>query len=177
MVKKEITPTKNQAQAERFRFQLEILKKEIDLINDGLKRLDENGRQIKYLAIVTWAGTMGIVLSGENQLRQYAILVTIIPVIFWLADTRWSSMLRKFVFRLDEISDFMNSEKFKDSFEKQELIGFTSLDPRGRQYESNKDFKKRVGLWRSLRRLENSSLYLGLLIVSLTVGIFFLLNP
>lgn len=177
MAKNESNQIKNQAQSECFQYQLEILKKEIDLINDGLSRLDENGRQIKYLAILAWAGTMGIVLSVENQLRQYAIWVTIIPVIFWLATARWSSMLRKFAYRLDKISDFMNSEKFKDSFEKQELIGFKLLDPRGRQYDKDWDFKKTVGLWRSLARWENSPLYFGLILINIAIGVFFLNVP
>jgi len=88
MAKKESSEKNLPVQSMPFNFQLEMIKKEIDLINDGLSRFDENGRQTKYLAIFTWAGSMGIVL-GNQDLQRYSIFVAIIPFIFWLADARW----------------------------------------------------------------------------------------
>jgi hypothetical protein len=168
------------SQEEAFKFQLEMIKMEIDFISQGLARFDENGRQTKYWAIITWAGSIALALGqglvqGQQDFRRYIIFTAIIPLVFWLVDSRWTSLIRAFVYRLDKISEFLNDPRFIQSFERRQLVGFTLLDPRARQYRKSDEYKKTVTFWRALMAYrEVSVFYLGLAGISLAVGAFFI---
>ncbi len=56
------------ARDEAFAYQLEFLKLEFGHINDAIGRIDETTAKVKDWAIVTWAGSVGLVL-GQQQLH------------------------------------------------------------------------------------------------------------
>jgi uncharacterized membrane protein len=158
-----------------FKYQLDILKVEIDTINKTIARCDEHTRATRNWAIVTWAGSIALGL-GSKDLRQYIILTVVLPILFWLIDARWTSVLRAFLFRQNKISEFLNDSQFSQSFEQKQLIGFKLLDPKGRQYKSTTEYKQYVNFWGAMTKYaEVSVLYIGLALISIGVGLFFII--
>lgn len=161
---------------ESFQYQLDLLKTEIDIIDNAISRLDGINQAVRNWAIVIWVGAMTVALS-DPDLRQYIAFTAVIPVLFWIFNARWTYFLRGFIFRQDKIAQFLNSDQLVESFEQQKLIGIKVLDPRGAQYRRTEEYQKIVNFWRSLKYPEVSTLYLGLAFISIAVGLYFILSP
>ena len=164
----------NASAQERLEFQLDMLRKEIDIIDKAISRLDEITQSIKNWTIGIWVGTLTLAL-GDPDLRRYFIFTALVPLPFWILNARWVSFLRGFIYRQDKIAEFLNSDLLLESFEKQKLVGINVLDPRGAQYRKTKDYQKTVNFWRSFMYPEHSVLFGGLSLLSLLIGGYFIL--
>ena len=154
-----------------FDCQLDILKIEINQIQEIIGRIDEITQQIKYWSIVIWAGSISLIIGNSNiELRKYLLFPIAIPFLFWIVDANFRFRQRKFIFRYSKISEFVSSENFEVSFNQKKIKEFKLLDPIGRQYDKEKvkifaNFTK--SMWyRSLR-----TFYLGLIIVTILLQI------
>lgn len=75
-----------------FQFQLDLLMKEIDLIDLAISRLDEILLRNRNWGTTLWAGQIAILLPDERL--RYLIWVTLlIPLLFGLIDIRWKMAL------------------------------------------------------------------------------------
>ena len=139
-----------------FQFQLEMFSKEIDIIDKSISRYDEHGRATRNWAVVIWSGTVITILSQLIEFRSFVGVTTIVPLLFWLIDTRWSYLLRANVYRLDKISEYLTSPNFYKSFENSELTEFGILDTRAKNHRSEGEFIKKVNYRRIM--LQNKEL-------------------
>ena len=125
-----------------FRFQLDILMKEIDLIDNAIGRLDEILLRNRNWGITLWTGLIAIIipLTIEDFPKSYLLLATaILPFLFWLIDIRWKMALLQCSDRQREISKFLNSNALCESY-KNNSISSTSLkllDPIGEGLKSD----------------------------------------
>jgi len=103
-----------------FEYQLDILKIELDQINSAIRQMDEITKTIKERAIFTWAASLGIVLATKN-LNPFIGLTAMIPIAFWIVDTEYRYVQSRFIYRNDTISNFLDGETFKQSFDEQKL--------------------------------------------------------
>jgi hypothetical protein len=154
-----------------FDCQLDILKIEINQIQEIVGRIDVITQQIKYWSIVIWAGSISLIIGNSNiELRKYLLFPIAIPFLFWIVDANFRFRQRKFIFRYSKISEFVSSENFEVSYNQKKIKEFKLLDPIGRQYDKEKvkffaNFTK--SMWyRSLR-----TFYLGLIIVTILLQI------
>jgi len=164
------------AREKAFEYQLQTLTLEMQYIERSIARLDEITQTTKYWAILIWSGSLSLIL-GQQSLRQYTIFATVIPFLFWIIDARWRYWLGYFSYRQGKISEFINSDALQKAFEAQSLLGFTVLDPLGKVYQKTPEFKKKRTLSRALRSTEVLPFYIGMMIISLSIGTFFFLNP
>jgi hypothetical protein len=168
----------NKKKEQAFQFQLEMLSKEIDIIDKSISRYDEHGRATRNWTVVIWGGIVITILSELIEFRSFVGITAIIPFLFWLIDTRWSYLLRSNVYRLDKISEYLTSTNFFKSFENSELIGFWILDTRAKKHGSEGEFKKKVKYSRiMLQNKELAFFYGGLILFSIVLGIFFYIRP
>ena len=175
--KKQISSNEKVKEAkEVLNFQLEILKTEIDFTNQAISRIDEITQTTKNWTVVIWGGSIAVAL-GQSDLRIYIIYTAIIPLLFWFIDALWRLYLEGFIFRQDKISEFLNDSRLIESFKQGHLVEFTLLYPRGRQYRKSNEYKKSVNLWRAINLGEVSIFYVGLIMVSIAAGLYFLLKP
>jgi len=149
--------------------QLEFLKLEVESINTTIGRLDEITKNIKQWTILAWTAAVGGALT-DRELRPFIGATAAIPLLFWLVDTWHRRIQRKFIWRNIVISRFLNDGRLAKSVEEGRLVGFALLDPKSR-LEQTADYHnftswRRVMLFRSL-----SILYLGMIIISLALGI------
>jgi hypothetical protein len=153
---------------EAFAYQLDFLKLEFGHINDAIGRLDETTAKVKNWAIVTWAGSVGLVL-GQAQLHPMLWLTSILPLLFLFVDAWWRRIQRSFIFRSQTISQFLNGPALRESFKQRQLIGFVVLDPRAQQLSKSKEYRAFTSVFRTMRFKEVAVFYIGLSLVSLVL--------
>ena len=159
-------------EVESLQYQLEFLKIEVETINEVVGRIDEITQATKYWTIITWAGSIALGL-GDPTLRPYIVFTAILPMLFWYIDAHWRSLQRRSTFRIAKISEFLNSEQLVESYKQKKLVGFTVLDPTGRQYRGNNEYEKFYSIRHTLGFPEVRSFYRTLVLISLGLGLFF----
>ena len=163
------------ARRETLLFQLEILKMEIRTIDGIVARMDEITQTTKNWAVLTWAGGLAAVL-GSSDLRKYAILTAVLPLVFWYTDAQWRRLQRRSTFRAARIRDFLNSPALVASFASGTLQGFVVHDPIGFQYRSSSEYRRWVSLQRALQYREIAGFYGFQVAFSVIIGLYFLLS-
>ncbi len=153
-----------------FSFRLEVLQKELDIIDSSVRKIDDIGNSIKNWAIITWAGSISVVIS-KPDLHPFLLFTAIPPIIFMFTDAYWRKIQRRFFYRQLQISNYLNSKKFEDSFKTKEL-DFRILDPIARNAIKQPEFKHFIAVQKILKFPTVSFLYIGLSIIS--VFIFFI---
>jgi hypothetical protein len=163
------------ARAKSLSYQLEFLRHEAATIEEIIKRMDELTQKCKDWTILIWAGGVSLAISQEH-LRQYIWLTGVMPLLFWILDGWWRKIQRTCVFRYKKISEFLNGPDLVKSFEENQLINFVVLDPRGKQYENENDYKDFTKISSTMQYMEVKLFYLGLIGLSAGLEIFFLLT-
>jgi hypothetical protein len=151
-----------------FAFRLEMLKKELDFIDGSIRKIDDIGDSIKNWAILSWAGSISIIL-GKPELYRYVAFSAIPPLLFMMLDAHWRRAQRRFIYRQGLISKFLNSPELDAAFETRQL-NFYVFDPFAREYSSEIDFKRYTAMRRILVFPTVSMLYVGLAVLSMGIS-------
>lgn len=163
------------SEAESFKFQLDILKTEIELIDRAIARFDGITQSLKNWAVVIWAGSVALTLR-QPDLRDFMIYTTVVPLLFWYIDAWFRHLQKRTTYRQKKIAEFLNDERLVESFSNHKLVNFKVLDPVGIQYVGTKEYREATKLWRIFKFREISVFYGGLAAISLVMGIGFLLG-
>jgi hypothetical protein len=166
---------KQKATEQGFEYQLGLITLEMEMIERTIAKMDEITQSIKNWAIVTWAGSVAILLR-EPALRKFIILTIVLPILFWYSDAIWRRLQKRSIYRQEKISRFLNGDDFLESCRQQRLINFTVIDPVGTQYRKTKEFRDAMNLKWIMRYKEISYFYGGLVIISVLLGTLFLLE-
>lgn len=151
-----------------LQFRLDILIKELDILDSAIRKIDDIGSSIKNWAIVVWTGSIAVIL-GRPELHQIVGLTAIPPLLFLIVDTYWRRNQRRFIYRQGEIRDFLNSEALDQAFETGSL-DFTVLDPMARYSHGERDYRRFTSIRRVLGFPTVSFLYVGLSLLSLALA-------
>ena len=165
------------SRANSFDYQLEILKIELHYIDRAVWQLIEFTQTTKNWAIVTWAGSIAIVLGQQPEFRKYVGVTAILPLLFWYLDAYWRYLQRRIDFRKLKIREFLNDERLPKSFQQKELVDFTVYDPTGQQYSRTEELRKYASIGLTFRFPEVMGFYFVLALISIALEIFFLLIP
>jgi hypothetical protein len=158
-----------------FEYQLGLITVEMEMIERTIARMDEITQSIKNWAIVTWAGSVAILLR-DPELRKFIGLTIVLPIIFWYSDAIWRRLQKRSIYRQEKISRFLNSEDFTESCRQQKLVNFLVMDPVGMQYRKTKEFQDALKLKWIMRYKEISYFYGGLIIISILLEVLFILE-
>jgi hypothetical protein len=123
-----------------FQYQLDFLKLEFDTINKSVERIDGITQTVKNWAVGAWAGSIAVLFNAKRP--DLIGLTAVLPLVFWFADAWWRGIQRSFIFRSEKISEFLNGDLLQESFRERRLVGFTLLDPRGRQYADSEEHRR-----------------------------------
>jgi len=165
------TPSKEHA-LKALEFQLEILKKELDTINEIIARQDGMSQTTKNWAVVCWTGSVAFTLS-DASLRHFVGLTATLPVLFWYIDATFRRLQARTIFRGAQIRDWLNSDQLAASFEKGKLQGFTVFDPTSQKSVDTPEYRRAVALRRTLRYPEIRYFYGVPAFISLVLQIVF----
>ncbi len=164
------------ARKEAFQYQLELLKMEVQSIDNIIARLDGMAQATKNWAIGIWTGSIAITLS-QPELRKFVIVSAVTPILFWYVDGYFRRLQTRSIFRSRKISEFLNSESLVKSFEQNGLVDLIVFDTTGVQYRGTQEYKEFASLRRTLNFREVRDFYWVLILISIVMGVFFLLNP
>ncbi len=150
-----------------FEYKLEILKQELEYTNSTIRKMDDIMKNVKNWAIIVWGVGLGTAIASDS-LKNSVWLTALFPLLFWFVDALFRRIQRCFIYRLDQISDFLNSEQFIQSFEQQTLVGFTLLDPMAKK-SRGADYKSFVSMRRIMCWPTTCALYVGMAVMSFVV--------
>lgn len=163
----------NQSLTPRFEYQLSMIKLEMEMIERTIARMDDITQSIKNWSIVTWAGSVAILIR-EPALRKFIILTIVLPIMFWYADAIWRQLQKRSIYRQEKISKFLNSPDLEKSFKTNKFVNFIVMDPVGIQYRRTEEFQNAVKLKWILKYREIRYFYGGLILISILLEIIFL---
>lgn len=152
-----------------FRCQIDFLKLELETINAVTGQIDRMTQAVKNWCVVVWAGSLAILLGQD--LEGLVFFTAVLPIPFWFVDAYWRQTQRSFIFRTSKISEFLNSDRLLESFRQQQLVDFTVLDPKGRQYYGRAEYESYRSLLRIMCFGSVMVFYLGLILMSILAGI------
>jgi hypothetical protein len=148
---------------------------EISIIDNAISKMDHITTVHRNWAVVLWAGSIGLALK-QPDLQTYIIFTAAIPLLFWAINVKWYYYISGFVFREKKIAEFLNSDDFQISFQQSKMTNFQVLDPSGKQYKNEDDYKKVVNMRRAFKDKEIQVFYFGMIFLSLLIGIYFLVS-
>lgn len=147
--------------------QLDMLKSEVEVVNATIRQLDDVTKSVKEWAITVWTAALGGSVITE-ELRAYAWVTAVIPLLFWLVDTWHRVVQRRFIWRSLEIMDFLNGPDLAKSYEAGHLVGLTVMDVGARRSTSPE--LRRFISWRKVMLFRTLSvMYIGLAVMSVAV--------
>jgi hypothetical protein len=158
------------------KYQLEILKQEIEHVEQIIARIDDVTQTIKNWTVVVWSGSIAIIL-GRTELRMFIGFTAIVPFLFWLTDAGWRMQQAYLFLRSKQISEFLNDQRLYQSIKQGKLVDFIIYDPMARKNRDNPEYKKQLSYWNAIWASIGRNFYLGLIIMSIAVGVFFWLYP
>ena len=145
-----------------FDVQLELLNNELRSIDGAIRQHDELTKSVKNWAVVTWTASIGLSIK-ESELHSFIWLTAVVPLVFWLVDGSYRRIQRSFIARVEQISEYLNSESFKVAASSGTSISIPLLAMRARTTRF-KDTLLGTMCFRSV-----ALLYLGLAACSLVV--------
>lgn len=160
---------KKEADVNYFTFMLEKLTQEINIINSAIQNADRIAQETKNWAVVVWTGAIFLSLSIPI-LNKFVWLTAVPPLIFGFVDAWWRHLQKRSIERLRRLSDYLNSKEFKETFSTYDFTGFKVIDPVGKQYWHEKEFKKATSVFRTIRYPEIYIFYIGMIIISLILS-------
>lgn len=158
-----------------FAFRLEMLKKELDFIDNSIRKIDDIGNSIKNWAILAWTGAIAIIL-GKSELYSYVLFSAVPPLMFMMVDAHWRKIQRRFIYRQNLISDFLNSVELDQAFQTRKL-NFQLFDPIARKSTQRLDFKQYISIRRIIVFPTVSLLYISLAALSIAISILLYVAP
>lgn len=117
------------------RFQL--LLKEIELINDNIKNLDDIIYKMKNFAFLIWGGALYLIaehLGAPNRkhtpetIQTLLALTAFAPFVFWMIHVRWQKHISMTGQRERMISYFLNSSSFDNWLAGDKNVNFPLYD-------------------------------------------------
>lgn len=153
---------------DKFDYQLEVIKWELNDIESSIRKMDDLENSTKKWAIVTWIGALAVLLKDKN-LHEHIYISAFLPLLFLMADAHWRKLQRRFIYRLNKISNFINSKEFDQAFANRDLQNFKILDPISRLDKGFDELKEYTSLKRILCYPTVFLIYAGQVLLSLMI--------
>jgi hypothetical protein len=154
-------------QSDAFKFQLEILKLELQTINGIIGRINDLTYKIKNWAIVIWAGSIALILGNNENFNDYLLYTAILPIMFWFVDAWLRRTERSFIFRTYKISEYLNSDDYYESFKLNKIINLRLLDYRAKSLKNTEEYKNFTTVKRTFLYKELSIYYFAMFLLSI----------
>lgn len=156
---------------ECLKFQLDLLKGEIQSIDEIIARMDNITQTTKNWSIVTWVASIGFMLGNEDA-KPFLAATAILPITFWIIDATWRRIQQRSIYRSQQIYEFVNDGRLLTAFEKLKIENFTVLDPTGLSHKKEEKYRSYVTLRSTLFYREVWLIYWTLALVSLILGAY-----
>ncbi|MDW9414237.1 hypothetical protein GOB15_07155 [Sinorhizobium meliloti] len=110
------------ADSDPFDRRLSILLKEWDHLQFHIGRLDTIAFNVRQWCVTVFTAFLGVAATLK---RPEVILLALVPVVlFWLTDSLWKAIQKKFINRAWEVEQFIASEEFDRAVVERSLASF-----------------------------------------------------
>ncbi len=160
-------------------YRLELLKQEIDLINQKINHFDILRNRTKQMAITLWIAAVGFSLTKNEHLILN--LSIIIPIPFWIQESYYHAYQEGFISRFWAITEFLrdgrylvkdNEEAFLSKHFENEEGSFPIPDYYGNKTIKDEEFKKNDSALQNFKKAKMIIFYLPLVLCSVFAKFF-----
>jgi len=156
---------------ELFKFKIELLKKEIDILSSTIGRYDDILFKIKGWTITLWIAVVGWGILSNSMLLL--ILALFVPILFCFLEVQFKMIQRQYIFRGNYLQKFFhNDEKLKEVFKEKNIPqnpGIYDLNAHyiGKIKELSEKYKKMTNFFWIIRFPNVYLFYLTILILTI----------
>jgi len=161
---------------ELFKFKIELLKNEIDILSSIIGRYDDILFKIKGWTITLWMAVVGWGILSNSMLLL--ILALFVPILFCFLEVQFKMIQRQYIFRGNNLQKFFhNDEKLKEVFKEKNIPqnpGIYDLNSHyiGKIKELSEKYKKMTNFFWIIRFPNVYLFYLTILILTVIAIIF-----
>ena len=127
----------------------------------SIAQMHEFGKSVKNWTILLWSAAIGGALTNE-AFSPYIIFILAIPLLLWFVETAYRKIQSKFLYRWEEIKDFVNGQDLAVSRQEGRFVNFKLLDLLGTN--ANDSRYKKMTSWKKLIFYKSSFIFYGSLI-------------
>ena len=160
-------------------FKKEILKQEIEILQQKINHFDVLRYRSRQMAIALWLATIGF---GLSQYQNWIVILAIlVPIPFWYIESIYHANQEGFIGRFWAIGIFIRDGKFDvqgkgdvelaTCFSDQNFGGFPVADYYGNKTIEQENQKKRVSIRRNFFKLKMVIFYLPLSVIALITAV------
>ena len=158
---------------ELFEFKLNLITQELDTINQIVDRHDHFTQTTKNWAVLLWIGSISLILKEfqDKSFQNLLFFTPIIPLLFWIVDATWRRLQNRSIYRIERISEFLNSQTFVEAYHSYNLNAFRVWDIIGRSYRDEESYKQKTSFFRAFRFGSVWRFYMGMILLSLLISL------
>lgn len=146
----------------KFEYQFELLKQEIDVLQNSIRAYDSMIMEVKKWAVAIYSSFLIVKLNNDNiDFIKYGIIGIFL---FWLIDSMLKSIQACYIKRYSEIENYINSEHFNENIQAEDISNIRVPDI-SNQFKVTLGFKIK-DIIRHASRFHNHLLYLSMLLFS-----------
>ena len=149
-------------------YQLDVLKQEIEIIDNLNARYDEMTQSVKNWAILGWAAMLAYIIKDINS-RVLIGWTAMVPLVFWYLDAYLRKIQMRSNYRKRQIRKFLNDGRLHKSFETGRLESFQVLDVTGATHKHEDGYKRVASTARTFLFREAVIAYAPLIVASIVL--------
>lgn len=153
-----------------FKCRWDALVLEVQTTSDIIGRIDSITQATKNWAVVTWAGSIALLL-GQESLVNLMGATALLPIVFWILDAQWRRIQRRAIFRVERISELLSDGDRIKSLASSALGDVWVFDPMGRRYRGQKEYDDFASLTKTLFYKEVYLVYFSMALISIIASI------
>ena len=146
-------------------FQKEILKKELDVIDNIFGKIDTIQMSLKNRCILIWGGSLYLISEHLGKSPRLILMTGIVPLLFGYLDLTWKKQILKAKYREEKISEFLNVKDPDKNLRLLDLIGET--------YRKENDFGYKTNFIRAFGYKGEGYFYFFLVILTILLSVFY----
>lgn len=142
-----------------FDYKYELLLKEIDILQGGIRGYDSILFTIKGWSITIFSAFIFFVAKEDEAL--YLILAAIAVILFWALDAINKGFQRAFIIRHNRIEHYLRTDFTEDIVSRKMRLNVPDIGAR----VSVRDRNRKISPWRSALYIHTAGLYVAMLVI------------
>lgn len=155
----------SETKQDEFEYKFELLKQEMETLQEGIRTYDTNLFTVKGWAITIFSAF--VIFAAQARQPMYLAFCAIAVVLFWLVDAIFKSIQRIYTHRYNRIEQFLQSPTFAQAIAERSFKDFRIPDTGSGFRVTNKE--RWPAIFSAAIMLPTSLLYVAMLLLTITL--------